>query len=137
MAAKNTSEPTKPSLSTPTSSSSSSSNQDSKEENNPQILEFDKANKPEYSETSREAKRRKNCPKALEKVEELASSNPSFSFTFDTKFSGCVPEITPKFGSFNLVLSNPDMNPSFEIDQKGEDQSEINEGCCLKVVEDG
>ncbi|KAI4300933.1 hypothetical protein L6164_034259 [Bauhinia variegata] len=50
-----------------------------------------------------ESKRRKKCPKALEKIEEFIplNTNESFSFTFDTKSIACGPEITPKFGSFN------------------------------------
>ncbi|CAK7339907.1 unnamed protein product [Dovyalis caffra] len=61
--------------------------------------------KKEEQETIRESKRRKNCPSALDKIEELTPSNPNFSFTFDTQFSGNSQEFTPKFGSFNSVAS--------------------------------
>ncbi|KAJ6921482.1 hypothetical protein NC652_015402 [Populus alba x Populus x berolinensis] len=62
--------------------------------------------KKEEQETIRESKRRKKCPSALDKIEELAQSNPNFSFTFDTQFGGGnSQEPTPKFGSFNLVAS--------------------------------
>lgn len=46
--------------------------------------------------TYRKAKRRKNCPSALEQT----------SFTFDTNCQ-TVLQFTPKFGSFNLVQPPP------------------------------
>nr|DAD29179.1 TPA_asm: hypothetical protein HUJ06_030647 [Nelumbo nucifera] len=57
----------------------------------------------EELETFRESKRRKYCPAALEKFEELDSSSRSFSFSFDTKIMVGSCESTPKFGSFNLA----------------------------------
>uniref|UniRef100_F6HQQ5 Uncharacterized protein n=1 Tax=Vitis vinifera TaxID=29760 RepID=F6HQQ5_VITVI len=60
-------------------------------------------NKEEFK-TVREPKRRKNCPTALDKFEELTPSNRAFSFSFDTKIAANSPESTPKFGSFNLGL---------------------------------
>ena len=83
-------------------------------------------------DSTREPKRRRYCPKALEKVEELLiaphNSNPNFSFTFDTKSAASSPEITPKFGSFNFVASNSHENLKQE-EEKAEakqEQSEIN-----------
>ncbi|OAY44571.1 hypothetical protein MANES_08G162000v8 [Manihot esculenta] len=54
------------------------------------------------SEEDTISKRRKICPSALEKIEEISKSNQNFSFTFDTKLSGNSTQFTPKFGSFNL-----------------------------------
>lgn len=83
---------------------------------------------PEDADTVREPKRRKLCPSALEKCEAIiinACSNPSngFSFTFDPKFScgASTPEVTPKFGSFNLVA---EAAVSTEIEDKSELEEE-------------
>lgn len=56
--------------------------------------------KKDDPETAPEPKRRRNCPEALEKIQESGN----FNFTFDTKFKGSTPQFTPKFGSFNLVI---------------------------------
>ncbi|KAI6696959.1 hypothetical protein NL676_017078 [Syzygium grande] len=74
----------------------------------PGIPAAEKPGKDEREDDARETKRRRNCPKALDKVQELArtdrrhQSHCSSSFTFDTKFNACSPEFTPKFGSFNF-----------------------------------
>ncbi|PSS01709.1 Soluble starch synthase [Actinidia chinensis var. chinensis] len=55
-------------------------------------------------------KKRKKCPISLDKFEAINKQNlpnSSFSFTFDTKFSE-IPEVTPKFGSFN----SPELGPT-------------------------
>ncbi|CAN4118680.1 unnamed protein product [Withania somnifera] len=61
-------------------------------------------------------KRRKNCPTALDKFDSVNSvANFGFSFSFDSKFSGCsTPEVTPKFGSFNRVKSVCSKDPKSE-----------------------
>ncbi|CAI9102239.1 OLC1v1000478C1 [Oldenlandia corymbosa var. corymbosa] len=92
-------------------------------------IEPEKNENPEPAEEEDPAKetsnkRRKLCPSALEKCESIilnsCSSNPSnsFSFTFDPKFSCGVstPEVTPKFGSFNLEA----LDSSAEIEVKSE-----------------
>lgn len=55
----------------------------------------------EEADSCRDSKRRKMCPKALEKIEDFVPPNRTFSFTFDTKFSACGSDVTPKFGSFH------------------------------------
>ena len=90
----------------------------------------------EDPDPTRESKRRKYCPKALEKVEELllaADSNPNLSsFSFDTKFAACSPEITPKFGSFNLVVPSSDQkNRSCE---KKEEETNTQSGSLSEAV---
>ncbi|KAH8506790.1 hypothetical protein H0E87_013551 [Populus deltoides] len=89
--------------------------------------------KKEEPETIRESKRRKKCPTALDKIEELAPSNPSFSFTFDTQFGGNSQEPTPKFGSFNLVASTQErvddtghcFHQSLEDEEGGHQEEEV------------
>lgn len=63
----------------------------------------------EDPDSLRQPKRRKNCPTALDKFDSVNSAtNLGFSFSFDSKFSGCsTPEVTPKFGSFNRVKPKP------------------------------
>ncbi|KAF5737613.1 hypothetical protein HS088_TW13G00500 [Tripterygium wilfordii] len=100
----------------------------------------------EESNTTRESKRRKGCPKALDKVQDLTRSNNqnNFSFTFDTKFSGCPPEFTPKFGSFNLtvkdlVQSSKDRETSEEEEKKAavisQEVVNLNENTTLRSVD--
>ncbi|KAI4348567.1 hypothetical protein L6164_009276 [Bauhinia variegata] len=102
-------------------------------------------------ESDHKSKRRKKCPKALEKIEEFIPSNPnqSFSFTFDTKSVACGPEVTPKFGSFNAVKESvPCPAREIEIPAKilernkegAEDETEIREEATetvgiLRVIE--
>ncbi|KAK4281997.1 hypothetical protein QN277_013429 [Acacia crassicarpa] len=57
----------------------------------------------EDPDLSRDSKRRKMCPTALDKIEDFVPPNRTFSFTFDTKFSACGSDATPKFGSFQSV----------------------------------
>ncbi|KAK1397415.1 hypothetical protein POM88_007278 [Heracleum sosnowskyi] len=59
--------------------------------------------------TYRKAKRRKNCPSALENT----------SFTFDTNCPTVV-QFTPKFGSFNLVQPPPASCPESTEDKEEE-----------------
>ncbi|EXC30710.1 hypothetical protein L484_027885 [Morus notabilis] len=95
----------------------------------------------EDPDSTREPKKRRCCPKALEQVEELLigpNSNPNlFSFSFDTKFSGCSPEITPKFGSFNLVVSNSAQNTrNCKKEAEGKDQTQNPTGSSSETVEE-
>lgn len=90
-------------------------------------------------DSTREPKKRRCCPKALEQVEELligSNSNPNLSsFSFDTKFSGCSPEITPKFGSFNLVVSNSAQNTAnCKKEAESKDQTENPTGSSSETV---
>ena len=73
------------------------------------------SNKEEF-ETVREPKRRKNCPTALDKFNDLAPSNRAFSFSFDTKIAANSPDSTPKFGSFNSsqVATTPTPTPHID-----------------------
>lgn len=80
-------------------------------------------------DTASKPKRRKSCPKALDKVQETSN----FNFTFDTKFNGYTPQFTPKFGSFNLVVSAKEKVKEGAQEQKqereeDEEQVEDNEG---------
>lgn len=59
----------------------------------------------EEPDAAPEPKRRKTSPTTLDKIEELSTSNGNFSFTFDTKSTPSTPQVTPKFGSFNFVVS--------------------------------
>ncbi|KAI3437018.1 uncharacterized protein J3R85_005744 [Psidium guajava] len=85
--------------------SPSPSRPDSNSGETPRIPTPENPGKDEQDDV-RETKRRKNCPKALDKVPELARPDRHHqnhhSFTFDTKFNACSPENTPKFGSFNF-----------------------------------
>ncbi|MCD7459324.1 hypothetical protein HAX54_040635 [Datura stramonium] len=77
----------------------------------------------------RQPKRRKNCPSALDKFDSVNSaSNFGFSFSFDSKFSGCsTPEVTPKFGSFNRVKPVSSKDPKSEetvLKEEDEDDDE-------------
>ena len=73
----------------------------------------------EDSDLIREPKRRKHCPSALENLDELTSaSNSSFGFTFDTKFCGVSAEITPKFGSFNSIVSEMESTKKEKKEQR-------------------
>ncbi|PON44075.1 hypothetical protein TorRG33x02_332090 [Trema orientale] len=90
------------------------------------------AENPENEEpdSTREPKRRRYCPKALEKVEELVARpdpNPNFSFSFDTKFmTGSGTETTPKFGSFDLkALVSEKKNPNCKEEKPDREPSEI------------
>lgn len=93
---------------------------------------------PEDQETVRESKRRKICPSVLEKCEAIlinSCSNNSncFSFSFDPKFSSGVstPEVTPKFGSFNLEAASAataGISTEFEEKASGEKGEEEEEG---------
>uniref|UniRef100_A0A5B7BY94 Uncharacterized protein n=1 Tax=Davidia involucrata TaxID=16924 RepID=A0A5B7BY94_DAVIN len=83
-----------------------------------------------------EPKRKKNCPSALDKFESIkeSSSKSSFSFSFDTNFVA-TPEVTPKFGSFNLVAvaARPEMDQCCQIpaskekDEEGEPEVSASE----------
>ena len=84
-------------------------------------------------DTAPKPKRRKSCPKALDKVQETSN----FNFTFDTKFNGCTAQFTPKFGSFNLVVSAKEKVKEGAQEQEqeqeqereeDEEQVEVNEG---------
>ncbi|GMH20229.1 hypothetical protein Nepgr_022070 [Nepenthes gracilis] len=84
----------------------------------------------------RESKRRKNCPTALNqlsKEELLNTSDLSFCFSFDSK-SASTPEVTPKFGSFNIgrkldLVSPPSVdNPYCQIpSETGEEEEDEDE----------
>ncbi|KAJ7976536.1 Soluble starch synthase [Quillaja saponaria] len=74
-------------------------------------------------DVSRQSKRRKNCPKALDNIEEFVPSNQSFSFTFDTQLSGFCSEFTPKFGSFNQAKDRPCQIPLKILESKEESES--------------
>nr|XP_018631753.1 uncharacterized protein LOC108947852 [Nicotiana tomentosiformis] len=86
----------------------------------------------EDPDSLRQPKRRKNCPTALDKFDSVNSAtNLGFSFSFDSKFSGCsTPEVTPKFGSFNRVkpktVSSKDPK-SEERELKEDDEDEDDE----------
>lgn len=80
---------------------------------------------PEDSDPTREPKRRRHCPKALDKVEELiARSDPnlSFSFSFDTKVTASGTEVTPKFGSFDLKTLVSEKNPICKKEKYDEEE---------------
>ncbi|KAF3678646.1 hypothetical protein FXO38_03145 [Capsicum annuum] len=85
--------------------------------------------KEDPDNTLHQPKRRKNCPTALDKFDSLNSvTNFGFSFSFDSKFSGCsTPEVTPKFGSFNRV------KPGSSKDSKSE-ETELKEGGKSDVI---
>ncbi|KAG6641129.1 hypothetical protein CIPAW_09G051700 [Carya illinoinensis] len=75
----------------------------------------------EDPDTSRQPKRRKNSPKALDNIRESAN----FNFTFDTKFNGCTLQFTPKFGSFNLLeLSEKKIKEGTEQQEQKEEEEE-------------
>lgn len=88
--------------------------------------------KLENPEGNREAKRVKRCPssKALESGEAIikfCSKNSGFSssFSFDPKFCSGVttPEVTPKFGSFNLAApAAADSENEDKIPEKKDDE---------------
>ncbi|GMY19761.1 vacuolar protein sorting-associated protein VTA1 homolog [Fagus crenata] len=78
--------------------------------------------KEEPENTAPEPKRRKSCPKALDKVQETSNN---FNFTFDTKFNGCTPQFTPKFGSFNLVVSTKE---KIKEETQEQEEGEVSEG---------
>ncbi|KAA8517887.1 hypothetical protein F0562_015361 [Nyssa sinensis] len=74
-----------------------------------------------------EPKRKKNCPSALDNFESIKpSSNSNFSFSFDTDFVA-TPEVTPKFGSFNMaaVASRPEMD---QCSQNPASKEKVEEG---------
>ncbi|KAL3755078.1 hypothetical protein ACJRO7_002189 [Eucalyptus globulus] len=78
-------------------------------------------------EDGRETKRRRNCPKALDKVQELARPDHHHpdhhsSFTFDTNFNACSPESTPRFGSFNFCGQAREETERTRGDEEREDQ---------------
>lgn len=76
----------------------------------------------EDSDTSRQPKRRKNSPKALDNIRESAN----FNFTFDTKFNGCTLQFTPKFGSFNLLeFSEKKIKEGTEQQEQKEEEGEV------------
>lgn len=78
------------------------------------ITAGENSNKEEL-ETVREPKRRKNCPTALDKFDDLAPSNRAFSFSFDTKIAANSPDSTPKFGSFNFGLVATETKPTLTL----------------------
>lgn len=87
--------------------SSSDQNQTSRSSSNPPPKSAKKPIEEEDSESDSDfekppsTKRRRSCgPTNQQKLPELLSSNPSLSFSFDTKLSPSVSEFTPKFGSF-------------------------------------
>ncbi|KAL3538087.1 hypothetical protein ACH5RR_001453 [Cinchona calisaya] len=84
--------------------------------------------KEENPETVRETKKRKICPSSLEKCEAIikkscSNSSNCFSFSFDPKYSSgaSTPQVTPKFGSFNLVAAAAS---SAEIEGKSVEEKE-------------
>lgn len=89
----------------------------------------------EDPDSSRDSKRLKICPKALEKIEDFVPPNRTFSFTFDTKFSACGSDATPKFGSFHSVkepalLTTKDLpcevpTEILEIKEEGEEETDV------------
>lgn len=83
-------------------------------------------------DTVRESKRRKSCPSALDKCEAIFKSciNSSLSFSFDPKFcSGATtPEVTPKFGSFNLVAAMTAAEIKEKIEEKTDEEEDKEEG---------
>lgn len=90
--------------------------------------------KPEIDDPDilRQPKRRKNCPSALDNFDSVnPGSNFGFSFSFDSKFSGCsTPEVTPKFGSFNRVKSVSSKDPKSEetvLNEEDEDDDDNEE----------
>ncbi|XP_055807936.1 uncharacterized protein LOC129876507 [Solanum dulcamara] len=96
--------------------------------------------KPEIEDPDilRQPKRRKNCPSALDKFDSVNSgSNFGFSFSFDSKFSGCsTPEVTPKFGSFNRAKPVSSKDPkSEETVLKEEDEHDDDEEKSDVIVE--
>uniref|UniRef100_A0A0V0HAK9 Putative ovule protein n=1 Tax=Solanum chacoense TaxID=4108 RepID=A0A0V0HAK9_SOLCH len=98
--------------------------------------------KPEIEDPDilRQPKRRKNCPSALDKFDSVNSgSNFGFSFSFDSKFSGCsTPEVTPKFGSFNRVKPGSTKDPKSEetvLEEEDEDDDDDDEEKPDVVVE--
>ncbi|KAK0598009.1 hypothetical protein LWI29_030742 [Acer saccharum] len=76
--------------------------------------------------TTPESKRRKTCPIALDKIQEISLSNGTSSFTFDTKLINCATDhITPKFGSFNHhVVSNQVKKKNHQLLNNFEDKEE-------------
>lgn len=82
------------------------------------------------TDTVRESKRRKSCPSALDKCEAIFKScinnSSSVSFSFDPKFCSGVttPEVTPKFGSFNLVAAMTAAEIKEKIEEKTEEKEE-------------
>lgn len=90
-------------------------------------------------DTTRESKRRKSCPSALDKCEAIFKSccNSSLSFSFDPKFCSGVttPEVTPKFGSFNLVAAMTAAEIKEKIEEKTEEEGEVEVE--IKGEEDG
>ena len=87
---------------------------------------------PEDQEHVREAKRRRICPSALDKCESIfiksccSNNSNCLTFSFDPKFScgASTPEVTPKFGSFNLVAA---AGISTEIQEKAAEEKEEEE----------
>lgn len=91
----------------------------------------------EDPETIRGSKRRKNCPTALDKIEEFTPSNPYFSFTFDTQFTGTTAaEITPKFGSFNPVIVSTQEKENNQCFQSLKDKEAAQDGGEDKLIGD-
>lgn len=105
----------------------STSRPDSDSGETPRVPTHEKAGKDEQ-EDARETKRRRNCPKALDKVQELARSDrhhqSHHSFTFDTKFNACSPEFTPKFGSFNFCVQIREDSERARVDEERGDEEE-------------
>ncbi|KAI9082091.1 hypothetical protein K1719_027100 [Acacia pycnantha] len=72
----------------------------------------------EDPDLSRDCKRRKMCPTALDKIEDFVPPNRTFSFTFDTKFSACGSDATPKFGSFQSMKKEVFDSDNFMVDEQ-------------------
>ncbi|KAK9987035.1 hypothetical protein SO802_031986 [Lithocarpus litseifolius] len=120
-----------PTLSHPSSDPSTNPSEISDSSHDPSIPTTSDSldSKKNDPDTAPKPKRRKSCPKALDKVQETSS----FNFTFDTKFNGCTPQFTPKFGSFNLVVSAKEKVKEGAQEQEQEreeveEQVEVNEG---------
>ena len=75
--------------------------------------------------SSHDSKRRKICPKALDKIDDFIPPNRTFSFTFDTKFSACGSDATPKFGSFQSEKESTAAQSTAEDDLACEIPTEI------------
>ncbi|KAI5659670.1 hypothetical protein M9H77_28463 [Catharanthus roseus] len=111
-------------------------NSDSATDSQPPTAAYDRENlKTKDPDTVHESKRRKSCPSALDKCDVIIKScynnnnNSSCSFTFDPKFCSGVttPEVTPKFGSFNL-MSAMTAGIKEKIEEKsGEEEEEKDE----------
>ncbi|KAF8043713.1 hypothetical protein BT93_A1891 [Corymbia citriodora subsp. variegata] len=97
----------------------------------PRILALPEEPGKDEREDGRETKRRRNCPKALDKVQELGRPDRHHqhhhSFTFDTKFNACSPESTPKFGSFNFCGQIREETDRTRGDEERQDEGEEQE----------